>query len=282
MSNPASSRRREVERAVVQDVHLDAVQHLDAGHVVRAPPRSRRAASARRSGRERARGPGAFRVVGDREVLVAELARGLHHVLDGVAAVAPATCACAGRRGCGAATPAAAAGPARRCRARCRPRAAPEGCRAARGGGRSRPRSGTRRRARAVQRRVFEVVAARPLARAAALRVRAAAGVPRRAAPVWSGVARNTSTAPFGGERDATWRSGGAPWPCPTAAPAHRAPRRACRRCRRPAASRRPPTARSAAGCRAASVVDGGAGSLDVLRDERGQRVRAAEGNASG
>ena len=77
-----------IERAVVEDVHLDAVEHVDAGHL-RAHRLDLGALLRHVVDRERARCPGALRVIGNREVRVAELARRLHHARGGVAPVAP-------------------------------------------------------------------------------------------------------------------------------------------------------------------------------------------------
>ena len=72
----------------MEDVHFDAVEHVDAGHLrahrLDLGPLLRHVVDG-----ERARGPGALGVIGNRKVRVAELARRLHHARGGVAPVAP-------------------------------------------------------------------------------------------------------------------------------------------------------------------------------------------------
>ena len=78
----------EVERSVVHDVDLDPVQDLDAA-VTLTQKLHFRALVGDLLRRQLARRPCPLRVIGDGDVLVSQLSRREHHVLDRVAAVAP-------------------------------------------------------------------------------------------------------------------------------------------------------------------------------------------------
>ena len=81
----------EIECAVVHDVHLDSVKNLD-------PPHARSDAGDfggllwNIGGRQGPGRPGALRMVGDCDLLIAELFSGADHIGNLVLAVAPGTC----------------------------------------------------------------------------------------------------------------------------------------------------------------------------------------------
>ena len=87
-----------VERAVGQDVDLAARQQLDALDRVRSPPARARSARAAARARRRCRSRGGG-VVGDREVLVAALARRPAPSPRSCCGRRRRSCGCAGRRG---------------------------------------------------------------------------------------------------------------------------------------------------------------------------------------
>ena len=133
---------RAVERAVGQDVDLEAVQDRHARRLVAQPRRSRRAAARARSSVTVRDGAGVLGVIGDRDVLVAERMRRPGSSAAASRARRCRWCACGGRRGCLRAAPASAPPGAARGRARRARRASPAADR--RGRRWCRPRSRTR------------------------------------------------------------------------------------------------------------------------------------------
>ena len=158
MSKPASSVVVEVERAVGHDVHFDAVQDLDAVDA-RAQRSISVALNGDLQGQQLARRERALGVIGDRDVLVAELLGGEHHVLHACRGRRSTCCACGDRRGCRTVRPAQAARRAPPPRSRRALRAAPGEM-----NGRSEPAIYlvfVRRRARVRRRAAQEAVAKR-------------------------------------------------------------------------------------------------------------------------